>query len=476
MAQAAAPTKGNDTAQAVLSKLDSLQAELTELKKPKSKATGTPGVLLGKPGEAPNVAEGQLSERPYSFLKAAAYSTGCLEKSLAKEECQISDRLRAYYKSNGWSGANMGPSILVPFATDHIPMLDQEGEKLVPEIRQKMCGKGWGRQPDIEEMDYMSKKAGMDGYWRKALGALVDSSGGVLIGFPTLGELIDLQRNLEVFPNAGATETTMPPNGRIQYPKLANASTAYWIGEGANITSSQQQTGYLDLIAKKLAILVYINNELLRFNTISAEAMVRLDMARVGALQADLAFLQGTGGTQPLGVINYPTQSSWTTGSDKLLAYTVTSNLFQPADVANMVEILPDPVQEPTAWIMRRDMWSKIINRRADAFTTGDSRGPFVFWLSRGYANERPVYELYGIKVVRSSQVSNTRGSSQTYVLVGFWPDWIIARSGVMEFLASNVSDTAMQNDQTLLRGIQFVDAGFRHPASAVFADTITIS
>jgi HK97 family phage major capsid protein len=297
------------------------------------------------------------------------------------------------------------------------------------------------------------------------------------VGFPTLGELVDLQRNMEVFPQAGATETVLPPNGRIQYPKLTNATTAYFLGEGQTGTSSTPTTGYLDLVAKKLFVLTYLNNELLKFNTISAEAMLRLDMARVGAIRADLAMLQGVGGTEVLGLINYPTQTApWTFGNDNLIAYTVTSNRFGANDPAGMVEALPDPVQDPTAWIMRRDMWNYIINRRSDVLTTNDGLGQFLFWTARGHASERPPYELYDVPVIRSAQVSNTRSTSKTYIIVGFFPDWVIGRSGVMEFLASPYSDTAMTNDQTLLRGIQYIDAGARHAASFTFADNVNLS
>ena len=444
-----------------------VKEELAALQKPASRATKSPQEAFGA-----NVTTGPLGERPYSLLKAVAYAKGFIGSDGAKEEVQVGQKLRAYYDRHGFVSMADGPTLMIPHATKHIPMLDQEGESLVTEVRQKMCG-DWKSQVDPEEMDFINKKVG--GAYTKALGALQDTAGGVLVGFPTLGELIDLQRNMETFANAGATETTLPPNGRIQYPKLAGGSTAYWVGEAATIASSQVTTGYLDLVAKGLGILTYINNQLLKFNTISAEAMVRLDMARVGALAIDLAELQGTGGTQIAGLINYPTQTSWSTGNDKLIAYTVTSNLFQPGDAANMVELLPDPVQEPTAWIMRRDMWSKIINRRADAVTTGDGAGPFVFNIIRN-ASDRPEYALYGTKVVRSSQVSNTRSTNKTFVLVGFFPDWIRARSGVMEFLASNLSDVAMIQNQTILRGLQYVDAGPRHPASFVFADAISIA
>lgn len=44
---------------------------------------------------------------------------------------------------------------------------------------------------------------------------------------------------------------------------------------------------------------------------------------------------------------------------------------------------------------------------------------------------------------------------------------------GVMEFLASGLGDTALQNDQTFLRGIQHIDAGPRQAASFVLCDQL---
>jgi HK97 family phage major capsid protein len=130
--------------------------------------------------------------------------------------------------------------------------------------------------------------------------------------------------------------------------------------------------------------------------------------------------------------------------------------------------------------MMRRNFFSVIMNRRADSITAGDGAGPFLFWVGRGTAAEKPPSELYGTPVVQTSQISNTRvkstGTNLTYVLVGYFPDWIVARMGVLEFLASNLSDVAMTQDQTILRGIQLIDAGARHPASFVLCDTLVIA
>ena len=278
-----------------------------------------------------------------------------------------------------------------------------------------------------------------------------------------------------VHRSAGAQEIALPPNGRMQFPKLTGGSTAYWVGEATSITESTPATGNLDLQAKKLGVFVKINNELLRFASPSAEGLVRLDMARVAALKADVAMLEGTGGTQIKGLITYSditTHTATTPGTN--------GDTFQPEDVALMEGKLPDAVEAPTAWLFRKNYYSVLMNRRADAATAGDKAGPFMFFRSRASAAEPPPPELYGTKVVRSSQVSNTRvkgsGTNLTYVLLGYFPDWIVARMGVMEFLASGLGDTALQNDQTYLRGIQHLDAGARHGPSFVLCDQLLIA
>jgi HK97 family phage major capsid protein len=405
----------------------------------------------------------------YSVLKAAAFALGYLSPDQAKEEIHIHQQLRDLYQTYGFVPHCGHQSFLVPLASAHLPAFESRGQRLQQEIRDKMTAHRHRFDPD--EASWIARRIQPR---HKALGVGNDRDGGALVGFPTLGELIDLQRNLEAFAQAGAQEIALPPNGRIQFPKLTGGSVAYWVGEGSSITESQPSTGSLDLQAKKLGIFVKVNNELLRFASPSAEGLIRFDMARVAALRADLAMLEGTGGTQIKGLLTYPDLTLHT-------ASTVQANgdRFEPQDVAKMEAKLPDAIATPTAWVMRKEMYAAIMNRRADAITENDAGGPFLFHPSRSAA-EAPPSELYGTKVVRTSQVSRTRvkGSSNnlTYILLGYFPDWIVARSGVMEFLASGLGDSALQNDQTYLRGIQHLDAGPRHAASFVFCDQLVIA
>jgi len=402
----------------------------------------------------------------YSVLKAAAYALGFVGPDQAKEEIHTHHQLRDLYAGYGFLPHHGAQSFLVPLASAHLPVFEPQGHRLQNELHQKMTAQAGRFDPD--EADWIARRQGSR---FKALGTVNDSAGGSLVSLPMLGELIDLQRNLEAFARAGAQEIALPPNGRVQFPRLSGGSTAYWVGEGNPITESQPATGNLDLQGKKLGVLVKINNELLRFASPSAEGLVRFDMARSAALKADQAMLDGTGGLQIKGLTAYSGITTHTAGAPD-----TDGDTFEPEDVAKMEAKLPDAVDAPTAWMMRKGMFAALMNRRGDAIEAADTKGAFLFRNAQSLSSAPPA-ELYGTRVVRSAQISNSRtkggGTNLTYVLLGYFPDWIVARMGVMEFLASGHGDTALQNDMTYLRGIQHIDAGPRNPASFVLCDKL---
>jgi hypothetical protein len=193
----------------------------------------------------------------YSVLKAAAYALGFVGPDQAKEEIHAHQQLRDLYAGYGFSPHHGQQSFLVPLASAHLPAFEPQGRKLRDELHQKLTAHSDKYDPD--EADWIGRRLNP---LRKALGTLTDTAGGTMVPLPMLGELIDLQRSLEVFATAGAREVALPPNGRIQFPKLTAASTAYWVGEGSSITESQPTTGNLDLQAKKLGVFVKLSRRL----------------------------------------------------------------------------------------------------------------------------------------------------------------------------------------------------------------------
>ena len=402
----------------------------------------------------------------YSVLKAAAFALGYVGADQAKEEIHTHTQLQELYAGYGFSPTHGSQSFLVPLASAHLPAFDPHGRRVQAELRQKMTAHAGKFDPD--EADWLGRRTGTGGgggFRRKALTLAGDAD--AFFQLPVLGELIDLQRNLEAFAAAGATETALPPAGRLAFPKVTGSATAYWVGEGSPIADSQPATGNLELTAKKLGVLVKLNNELLRFASPSAEGLVRFDMARAAAVKADLAMLEGTGGTQIKGLLTYPDVKTHTAAGPG-----GTGDVFLPEDVAAMEAKLPDAVDAPTAWVMRKAMFAALTNRRADGAEAGNGGGPFLF-RPAGAAPR----DLFGTKVVRSGQVSaaRTKGTATalTYILLGYFPDWVVGRMGVMEFLASGQGDTALAADMTYLRGIQHIDAGPRHAESFVLCDKL---
>ena len=89
---------------------------------------------------------------------------------------------------------------------------------------------------------------------------------------------------------------------------------------------------------------------------------------------------------------------------------------------------LPDAVDAPTAWVMRKAMFAALMNRRADAVSAADGKGPFLFRDVAAPRRRPRRPSCTARRVVRSAQVSATRtkgaATNLTYILLGYFPDW----------------------------------------------------
>jgi len=145
--------------------------------------------------------------------------------------------------------------------------------------------KGWGF-PDIAKTIIEARE--------KALAAGDPLAGGTLIPQQFSQDFVELLRPLSVVRRMGATSLPMPV-GSIKIPKITSGMTAYYVGENANITKSQLATGQISLVWKKLAGLTPISNDLLRYSSPGADAIVRDDAVRGTAQAENAAFLRSQG-------------------------------------------------------------------------------------------------------------------------------------------------------------------------------------
>ena len=131
------------------------------------------------------------------------------------------------------------------------------------------------------------------------------TAGGDLVDDVLLaGSFIDLLRNRLAIAQAGATMLT-GLQGNVSIPRQTSAATAYWVGENASPTESQQAIDQVNMTPKTVGAFVDYSRRLLLQSSIDVEGMVRNDLARVIALEIDRAAVYGTGSSnQPQGLTN----------------------------------------------------------------------------------------------------------------------------------------------------------------------------
>lgn len=433
-------------------------------------------------GQAPRARQGEdiMSSRGYKFMNLIGVIAGQCDPSQAKVELEMHERLHKAvagngnydYKGAGMAGLPLGKA-LAPLSTSFIH--DQYVDRQFRRDTKALVSAGVS-DVDPDEVDWTARRLqpGMTG--RKTLSWLSEGTGGALVAPPEFGELITLLRNNEALVNAGARVVPLPPQGRIQYPRQTSASLTYWVGENRPITDSDIGTGTLTLQAKKLAVMIKAPNELLRFASPAAEALMRDDMTKSLALGLDLACLEGLGGDhRPRGILQTEGIQQITSSSPG-----ATADALVAQDVYRMIAAVEEANAQFEGFIMRPKTLYKFYQLRADAVAQADKQGVFLFNMMRDPGS--PMGDiLAGYPVIKSTQVSQSRQkvsngpSNLTYILGGMFSDVLIGMFGAIEFASTVQGDTAFTYDQTWVRGILSADVGVRRPISLVYMDNLDV-
>lgn len=482
-ATATAPAKGKDALDVATKALDGINALskrfdgfIETAKKTPLAGHATGSDVFGLPFARSG--EDSLSSRGFSFLKMIGLLDGSLPADQAKVEMDVHNRLHQCLNGH-YTYGGLGPvggvrgKFLAPLSTAYLP------DAVVPqnfrrEMKSLVIAGTDGTDPD-EGLWIRRKMLAQMGYSTKDLSWLDNQRGGALVAPPQMGELIELLRNKEALVNAGARTVPLPPQGRMVYPRQTAASSTFWVGESKQVTDSNIGTGEVTLQAKKLAVLIKAPNELIRFASPAAEALLRDDMTKSLALGLDLAGLEGAGGDhRPQGIILRNGINSVSSRKQ-----TVDGDYLQGELIYRMIAAVEESNAEFEGWIMRPKTLYKFYQLRADAVGQGDSAGMFLFNAIRE-PGEGAKPMIGGYPVTKSTQISQVRSkgtaSNLTYLVGGMWSDVLIGMFGAIEFAATTQGDTAFQNDQTWVRGILSADIAVRHEAAFAFCDNLDLN
>jgi HK97 family phage major capsid protein len=295
------------------------------------------------------------------------------------------------------------------------------------------------------------------------LAAGVGAAGGYLVPEIQAQEVIELLRKASAVRRLGPTLVPMP-HGTLLMAKLTGGAQAEYLGENTAITPSVPSFGQVRLTARKLAALVPISNDLIRYSAPAADQVVRDDLVMALAEREDLAFLYGnpTGtGNDPKGIRHWVLPAQEIASSGATVAAMV-------ADLANMVLAL----QEGKARMLR-PAWIMAPRTLQALMAVRDGSGHFVFRpeLQNGTLNGFPVATSLHIPTAPASEILLV---DMADVLIGEATGLLIDASGEAAYPSGASVIPAFGLDQTIIRCVTAHDLVLRHEAAVAVLTGVT--
>ncbi len=327
---------------------------------------------------------------------------------------------------------------------------------------------------DVEKSAFIAERKFNDpemAHEFKALSATVPSAGGYLVPEVYANEIIELLYPSTVIYSLGARRLGMS-NGNLNIPKVKTGTRAMFVGENRAIPKSAPKFGNLRLSAKKLTALIPMSNDLLRSTNFDNDVIVGQDVTKQMALGVDYGALLGRGGEfQPLGILhNKGVQNIDVTSLDA--SYASSAGVITAAFPNFMV-----------ASVLRNNVYADglgfVFNTSVEQFLKSmrDNVGGFIFAKEMNENNTLVGYPY------RTTNLLET-ASGKTCIIFGNWNDLVIGEQGALEIETSREGSwtdeagnlvSAFENDQTLIRAINNVDAGLRHDESFAIATKVDV-
>lgn len=302
----------------------------------------------------------------------------------------------------------------------------------------------------------------------KALEASQGTTGGFLVAPEHSSDFIDLLTPRAVVRSFG-TPVLPLDSGVLDMPKLNTAASASYIGEGRDITKSEQTFGQVRWSSKQLAALVPISNTLLRRASPQVNAIVRNDVLRVMALKEDLTFLRSQGGEHSPRGLRYLALGA------NVLTANVTVNL---ANVTNDLGRLVLALEEANV-AFTNPGWIFAPRTKMYLMTVRDGNSNYVF------RDEMLTGRLWGYPYKTTTQVPRNlgAGSNESEVYLVDFDDVAIAQELGLEVAMSQDASYKDENgnlvsafslNQTVMRVIQMHDFNTRYPESIAVLTGVT--
>lgn len=300
----------------------------------------------------------------------------------------------------------------------------------------------------------------------KAMAAGDFTSGGALIPPGWSNEIIELLRPASVVRQLGAMTVPMP-NGQITMPRIITGSSFAYVGENNNIATTELTVGQVTMTARKLAGVIPISNDLIRYPSPAADALIIRDM-QAGAQQAeDATFIRGAGTS------NTPKGLRYQAPTASVLTMTATPDIAKiTADLARLETLLLNANIPGTrlGWILAPRVMNYLRSLR-DATTSAYAFPEMQTGLLRGV----PFRATTAVPI-------NLGGGTASEVYLADFSEVMIGETGSIAIDVSTDAAyydgsavvSAFSKDQTVIRLIMANDLAIRHLEAVAVLDGVT--
>lgn len=344
-------------------------------------------------------------------------------------------------------------------ASPHITVTSNQAPGASVAQMARLLAAAQGNQMQAAEM---AKSGGFGSDVVMALSTVSPGAGGVLIPTNMASEVIESLRPTSILRSFGARPIPLI-NGNMGLPRIKGNTSVGYIGMDTDIPVTGMEFADLKLQAKKLAALVPISNDLLKFQGVNpgVDQIVVDDLFVSVGLYEDITFIRsnGNGGLTPKG----------------LRYWTPPANVVKAPAGATMADIdafcgglmlrveLANVNLTKCGWIM---------NPRTIRFlqTVRDGNGNLAY-----PEIQSGTFKGYPFKLSTQVPINLGAGSDESEIYFGDYSDCFIGETGQLLLAYSTEASykdgngdtvSAFQRDQTLVRVINHNDFGPRHVES----------
>lgn len=285
----------------------------------------------------------------------------------------------------------------------------------------------------------------------QGMSEVVGSDGGIAV-LPEFHQEIltriyenDIFGRTDNYPVTGNTMTFPKDNETSRaHGSRAGGLRAYWVGEGDPIGSSAPKLGEVSLKLRKLAVIVYLTDELINDNGLALEAYVNKKVAEEFEFMLGDAIFNGNGVGQPLGINNCGAKVVVAKESGQADDTVIAEN------VLNMWSRMRAASRKKAAWFINQDTEPQLNQMSLGVSTAG---GQLVYTPPTGLSGS-PYATLMGRPVI-PTEFNPTLGDEGDICLADLDNYITISKGGLEQAESMHVE---FLTDQLALRFIMRVD------------------